>query len=159
MADVDVPSSVSKVTLGSDTIWQNSDGWVPLKLGPEVVGNVFGKIDKVQRCIYLSGTVSIHPTKGGNFQIIIERIPGISFAINQVELNSIDKYATNGIGLWVIGLNSSGAIISNMSVPEDEIAGRLATIVMAEYSRGYPNTATNWTITDNEPLKIPITFD
>lgn len=159
MADVDAPSGVSKVTLGNDTIWQNSDGWVPLKLGPEVVGNIFGKVDKAQKCIYLSGTVSIHPTKGGNFQIIIEKIPGISFAINQVELTSIDKNATNGIGLWYIGLNYVGAIISNMNMPEEEVKGRLETIVLAEYSRGYPNTATNWTITDNKPLKIPITFD
>ncbi|MFC6290676.1 hypothetical protein [Levilactobacillus angrenensis] len=43
MAELEVPNSVSKITLGGDTVWQNSDGWIPLKLPDGVSGNVFFK--------------------------------------------------------------------------------------------------------------------
>lgn len=158
MAELSMTGDVDKVVLGADTIWQNSDGWVPLKLGPEVIGNVFGKIDKEQSCLYLSGTMSVHPVKGSNFQIMFRKINGITFNFEPMELTTFDAHATNGIGIWYMAANN-GNIISNTSVPEDDITGRLATMVFADYSLGYPNTITDWKITSNNPLKIPITFD
>ena len=38
MAELEVPKGVSKVTLGGVTVWQNNDGWVPLKLAEGVGG-------------------------------------------------------------------------------------------------------------------------
>lgn len=40
MAEIQVPSEVSKVTLGGDTVWQNSGGWVPLVLPEGLNGTV-----------------------------------------------------------------------------------------------------------------------
>lgn len=151
-------SRVKKILMGDKVVYQDSDGWIPLELGPEVIGDVFGKIDKEQSCLYLSGTMSVHPVKGGNFQIMLQKINGITFNFEFMELTTIDAHATDGIGLWYMAPNS-GNIISNVNVSEDEIDGRLATIVFADYSLGYPETVTNWKITSNNPLKVPITFD
>jgi len=43
MAELQVPSDVDRLTVGPDTIWMNSDGWVPLKLPDGVNGCVFFK--------------------------------------------------------------------------------------------------------------------
>lgn len=44
MANLSVDGDVDKVVLGADTIWQNSDGWVPLVLPDSALdGTVFFK--------------------------------------------------------------------------------------------------------------------
>lgn len=58
MAELQVPDDVSKVTMGGSTIWQNSDGWVPLRLPDGVSGNVLFK-DIGNGNAYLNGQIEL----------------------------------------------------------------------------------------------------
>jgi len=58
MADLQVSNDVDRVTVGPDTIWMNSDGWVPLKLPDGAKGSVLFH-DNGNGFAYLNGQIEL----------------------------------------------------------------------------------------------------
>lgn len=54
-----IPSDVSKITLGGETLWDANSNWKSLKLSDGVIGTVIGKVNRSEKTISMLGSIWI----------------------------------------------------------------------------------------------------
>jgi len=99
-------SKVKKILMGDKVVYRDSDGWIPLKLGPEVTGNVFFK-DNGDGTGKIAGNISANMSKDGTKPDLCVYAPqGYSFS----EIDWMDESFGPGIMATFGYSGSSGGI-------------------------------------------------
>ncbi|WP_097558372.1 hypothetical protein [Levilactobacillus brevis] len=135
---------VDKMLIGNSVIYQDSDGWFPLKMGTNVGGFLLGKIDEANSQLLVVGAAS---TKLDGYQII-------------VCANSVFKFNfSSQIGAGGLYGDTNGAP-SNIDLKTDNSGN------MAGHNSSYFSGKIGWSLTfrngkyrndgDMTPAKFPI---
>lgn len=119
MAELSVTGDVDKVVLGADTIWQNSDGWVPLKPPAGINGTVLFR-DNLNGTASLLGSIgfakSLTPTDGSFIftTLLLSPPKGYEFLDTPWSVGSKapSMYALRGVKSDESAINSDMATIS-----------------------------------------------
>ncbi|AYM03563.1 hypothetical protein D8911_11420 [Levilactobacillus brevis] len=126
MASLEVPNSVSKVTLGSDTIWQNSDGWVPMKLPSGVTGNVMFK-DYGNGTAGLCGVITFKFVRISGWTPVTMLVPPDGYKFTSVDWNAND--GSMGVSKSIMGFQAlAGQQSQSNSVNTKIVDGNLLAV-------------------------------